>query len=232
MADQMTVAVVGAGNWGKNLVRNFATMPKSRLKYVCDLNKELLAGIARQFPSVQAEPDLKNVLADPEVQAVVIATKAASHYGVARQCLEAGKHIYVEKPLTLSVSESAQLVELAAQNKKVLMVGHLLEYHPAVLKVKEIIDKGELGDVYYIYTQRVNLGVVRQDENAWWSLAPHDVSIICFWMGGQEPARVAPTARGSSRRVLRTSSSPRWSSPTDASPMSTYRGWTRTRFAR
>jgi predicted dehydrogenase len=191
MADQMTVAVVGAGSWGKNLVRNFASMPRSRLKYVCDLNKDLLAGIGRQYPSVRPTCELNEALTDPQVQAVVIATKAASHCTVARQCLEAGKHVYVEKPLTLNVRDSMELVKLAQQKGLKLMVGHLLEYHPAVLKIKELIDQGELGEIYYIYTQRVNLGVVRQDENAWWSLAPHDISIIGFWMGGQEPVRVS-----------------------------------------
>ncbi len=191
MADQMTVAVVGAGSWGKNLVRNFATMPRSRLKYVCDLNKDLLAGISKQFPTVKATCELNEILTDPEVQAVVIATKAASHCIIARQCLEAGKHVYVEKPLTLNVKDSIELVKLAEGKGLKLMVGHLLEYHPAVLKIKDLIDRGELGDLYYIYTQRVNLGVVRQDENAWWSLAPHDISIICFWMSGQEPVRVS-----------------------------------------
>ncbi len=190
MADSLTAAVVGAGNWGKNLVRNFATMPRSRIKYVCDLNKDLLATIGRQFPTVKTTCDLSDVISDPEVQAVVIATKAASHYSIARQCLEAGKHLYVEKPLSLNTRDSVDLVNLAERKGLKLMVGHLLEYHPAVLKIKELIDTGELGDVYYIYTQRVNLGVVRQDENAWWSLAPHDISVICFWLG-QEPVRVS-----------------------------------------
>jgi predicted dehydrogenase len=191
MADQLTVAVVGAGNWGKNLVRNFAAMPRSRLKYVCDLSESLLRGIAAQFPTTKPTCRLDEILRDPEVQAVVVATKAASHHIVAKECLEAGKHVYIEKPLALSTAEAAELVKLADHKRRKLMVGHLLEYHPAVLKVKDLIDTSELGDVYYIYTQRVNLGVVRQDENAWWSLAPHDISVICFWMNGQEPVRVS-----------------------------------------
>jgi predicted dehydrogenase len=190
MAESLTAAVVGVGNWGKNLVRNFATIPRSRIKYVCDLNRELLAGVAKQFPTVKPTCELSEVISDPEVQAVVIATKAPSHYSIAIQCLEAGKHVYVEKPLSLNTRDCLDLVDLAGRKGLNLMVGHLLEYHPAVLKIKELIDNGELGDVYYIYTQRVNLGVVRQDENAWWSLAPHDISVICFWLG-QEPVRVS-----------------------------------------
>ena len=189
--DTLTVAVVGAGNWGKNLVRNFATLGDCELKYVCDLNESILDNCKRLFPTVTTTEDIQEVLNDSKVQAVVIATKASVHYDIALQCLEADKHVYVEKPLALNSEDAQELVDLAAKRDKVLMVGHLLEYHPAVLKIKELIDAGELGDVYYIYTQRVNLGVVRQDENAWWSLAPHDISVICFWMDGQEPVSVS-----------------------------------------
>jgi len=191
MSDALTVAVVGAGNWGKNLVRNFAALRRCKLKYICDLNESLLGGYRKQYPSTQPTTDLQRVLDDPEVEAVVVATKAAAHYAVAKQCLAAGKHVYVEKPLALSVADAKDLVSLAENQGKVLMVGHLLEYHPAVLRVKQLIEAGELGDVYYVYTQRVNLGVVRQDENAWWSLAPHDISVICYWLNGQEPIRVS-----------------------------------------
>jgi len=190
MNEVATLAIVGAGNWGKNLVRNFAGLQRCRLKYICDLNPDLLQTYARQYPTVSTTTRLEDVLQDEEVCAVVIATKAAAHYPVAKQCLQAGKHVYVEKPLTLSVQEATELISLAREKDRILMVGHLLEYHPAVLKVKELIDNGELGEVYYIYTQRVNLGVVRRDENAWWSLAPHDISVICYWMG-KEPVRVS-----------------------------------------
>lgn len=194
MTDPLTIAVVGAGNWGRNLVRNFASLPQARLKYVCDLNRDLLPDIARQHPTVTVTCDLAEVLRDPQVRAVSIATRTASHYAVARQCLEAGKHICVEKPFTLKVQEAAELVDLASRKGLKLMVGHVLEYHPAVLKIKDLLQRGELGDLYYIHTQRTHPGVVRQDENAWWSLASHDLSAICLWMGGQVPVRVS--ARG------------------------------------
>jgi len=133
------------------------------------------------------------VLDDPGVQAVVVATPVPTHFGMADRALRAGKHVYVEKPLTARASEARALVELAQQTRLKLMVGHLLEYHPAVTYLKEMLDRGQLGEPYYMYTQRVNLGIVRQNENAWWSLAPHDISVVCHLLGS-EPVSV--TANG------------------------------------
>jgi predicted dehydrogenase len=181
----VTVAVVGAGGWGKNLVRNFAALPDCRLKTVCDLDPAKLAQAKAANPELTTTRELSAVLADREIEAVVIATPAPVHFETARRCLEAGKHVYVEKPLTLSVADAESLVALADQAGRKLMVGHLLEYHPCVLELKRLITSGELGDVYYIYTHRLNLGVVRKDENAWWSLAPHDVSVILHLFGGE-----------------------------------------------
>jgi predicted dehydrogenase len=189
----LNVAVVGAGYWGKNLVRNFATAKRCNLKYVCDLNKKALAAQKKSFPSIVATAELEEVLNDTEVNAVVIATEVPTHFKIAQKSLEAGKHTYVEKPMTLKTADAKVLVKLATDKKLKLMVGHLLEYHPAVNYLKEMIDRGQLGQPYYMYTQRVNLGIVRQDENAWWSLAPHDISIICYLLGS-EPVSV--TAHG------------------------------------
>lgn len=186
----VTVAVVGAGGWGKNLVRNFAAIAGARLKTICDLDAGLLARHQVAYDGVQTTQEFQDVIADGEIQAVVIATTAPTHFRLARQALEAGKHVYVEKPMTLAVDEAAQLVALADQKGLTLMVGHLLEYHPCVLKLKELVDAGELGDVYYTYMHRLNLGVVRRDENAWWSLAPHDVSVALFLLGA-EPVTVS-----------------------------------------
>jgi predicted dehydrogenase len=188
--DAMNVAVIGAGYWGKNLVRNFATAGRCSLKYVCDLNANVLAMHKRSFPFVEATPDVAVVLDDPQVQAVVIATPIPTHFEIASQALRAGKHVYVEKPLTLQATQARELIELAKKARRKLMVGHLLEYHPAVTYLKEMLDRGQLGEPYYMYTQRVNLGIVRQDENAWWSLAPHDISVICHLLGS-EPVSVA-----------------------------------------
>ncbi|MCJ7777681.1 MAG: Gfo/Idh/MocA family oxidoreductase [Sedimentisphaerales bacterium] len=188
--DVLSVAVVGAGYWGKNLVRNFATAKRCNLRYVCDLNEKLLAVQKKNFPFIETSTDLEVVLADEGINAVIVVTGAADHFEVARKCLLAGKHTFVEKPLTLKAGDARMLLELAKERKLKLMVGHLLEYHPAVSFLKEMIDKGRLGQPYYMYTQRVNLGIVRQDENAWWSLAPHDISVICYLLGS-EPISVA-----------------------------------------
>jgi len=188
--EPLTVAIIGAGYWGKNLVRNFATADACRLKWVCDLNDGVLKIHQRNFPCVDTTMDMEAVLADKTVEAVAIATPVATHFDIAAQALRAGKHVYVEKPLTQSAAEARALIDLAqAQNLK-LMVGHLLEYHPTISYLKEMLDDGRIGQPYYMYTQRVNLGIVRQNENAWWSLAPHDISVICY-LFGSEPVSVA-----------------------------------------
>jgi predicted dehydrogenase len=186
----LNIAVIGAGYWGKNLIRNFATSKRCNLKYVCDLDEKLLAVQKKNFPFIETSTNLQEVLNDSEVDAVVVATSVPTHFNIAQKSLEAGKHTYVEKPMTSTADESKTLVDLAKENGLKLMVGHLLEYHPGVNFLKESIDKGNVGQAYYVYTQRVNLGIVRKDENAWWSLAPHDISIICYLLGS-EPESVA-----------------------------------------
>jgi predicted dehydrogenase len=189
----VTVAVIGGGGWGKNHVRNFAEIPTSRLKTICDLNEKTLAAHKAAYKSVEVSTDAAQVFTDPEVEAVVIATDAPSHYRLASEALAAGKHVFVEKPLTLSPADAEDLNRRAEAAGRILMVGHLLEYHPCVLQLKEMLDQGQLGQLRYMYCQRLNLGVVRKDENAWWSLAPHDVSIVLFLFQA-EPVTV--TAQG------------------------------------
>jgi len=174
------VAVIGAGNWGKNLVRNFASLPGAELRYVCDTNEKARLAMAQAYPKVRAVTDLAGPLHDPAVDAVVVAVDASAHYAVAKAALEAGKHVYVEKPLTLAAAEAQELTDLAASKGRKLMVGHLLEYHPAVNYMKDLIARGAVGKTLYLYFQRVNLGIVRSTENAWWSLAPHDISVACY----------------------------------------------------
>jgi predicted dehydrogenase len=188
------VAVVGAGYWGKNLVRNFYSVKGGELKYVVDLDEKKLAKMEKDFPGIKGIQDVSIALNDPELAAVVIATPAPDHFAVAKRALEAGKHVYVEKPLTLAVKDAEELVAIAQKHDRKLMVGHLMEYHSAVNWLKDYIDRGELGDILYAYATRVNLGIVRSHENAWWSLAPHDISIILYLFGGQEPDYVS--ARG------------------------------------
>lgn len=179
------VAVVGAGNWGKNLVRNFGSLPGVQLKYVCDLSDKTRQAMAKAYPQAKVTDDLNMALTDESVQAVVVAVDAPYHFDIAKAALDAGKNVYVEKPLTLSAADSKTLVDLAAAKNVKLMVGHLLEYHPAVNYMKDMIKQGTLGQPLYLYFQRLNLGIVRKAENAWWSLAPHDVSVACYLFDAQ-----------------------------------------------
>lgn len=189
----VTVAVIGGGGWGKNHIRNFHEIHSCRLKTVCDLSEKVLASHKAALKDVATTTDAAAVFGDPEIDAVVIATDAPSHFRLASQALDAGKHVLVEKPMTLAPAQAEDLVRRADQARRVLMVGHLMEYHPCVLQLKELVDKGDLGTLRYMYCQRLNLGVVRKDENAWWSLAPHDVSIVLFIFQA-EPVTV--TAQG------------------------------------
>ena len=183
MSDQskpVSVAVVGVGGWGKNLARNYSEIPSARLRYLCDLDEEKLARLSAQLKPEKTTTSFDHLLADPQLEALVIATSAPTHYRLCKQALLAGLDVYVEKPFVLSTREARELVELSELNQRVLMVGHLLEYHPVVRKLKSLIDSGELGDIHYIYSQRLNLGTVRPDENALWNFAPHDISVILY----------------------------------------------------
>jgi UDP-2-acetamido-3-amino-2,3-dideoxy-glucuronate N-acetyltransferase len=187
------VAVVGSGMWGRNLVRNFAAL--GALRTICDADPARLEGFRAQFPHARLTTSLGDVLKDDETEGVVIATPAASHYSVAREALLAGKDVFVEKPLALKSAEGAELIEIADRQRRVLMVGHLLRYHPAILKLKALIDDGQLGKLHYIYSNRLNLGRFRTEENILWSFAPHDISAIVYLLG-EMPTSVS--ARGGS----------------------------------
>lgn len=175
------IAVLGTGFWGKNLVRNFAAL--GTLRVVCDADADRLKTIAEQYAGVAATMSVADVLTDRTIDAVVIATPAATHVGLAREALLAGKDVFVEKPLALTAGDAASLVELAAEHSRILMVGHLLEYHPAVLKMLEFIRTGKLGKVQHLFSNRLNFGRFRSEENILWSFAPHDVSIFLMFMG-------------------------------------------------
>jgi UDP-2-acetamido-3-amino-2,3-dideoxy-glucuronate N-acetyltransferase len=177
----LRVAVIGAGYWGKNLVRNFAGL--GALALVCDPDPSACHTVVQSFPEVQTCYSFAEVLADPGINAVVLATPAVSHYPMAREALMAGKDVFVEKPLALEVIEGQELVSLAEKHGRILMVGHILQYHPAVQKLKDLIDAGELGRIQYVYSNRLNIGKVRTEENIFWSFAPHDISIILLLLG-------------------------------------------------
>ncbi len=182
------VAIVGCGYWGENLVRNFSAL--GALRTVCDTRREALDKVATGIGPVQSVTDISDVLSDPTIDAVVIATPAARHFHLAERCLLAGKDVYVEKPLALSVADGQKLVDLAAKLNRILMVGHILEYHPAILELKKLIAGGELGRIKYIYSSRLNLGKLRTEEDILFSFAPHDISAILFLLG-EFPSQVA-----------------------------------------
>ncbi len=186
------VGVVGLNYWGPNLVRNFADL--ADLAWVCDLDPEHLAPIAARYPNARATERYDDLLADESLDAIVIATPVPTHFALAKQALEAGKHVFVEKPPAMHAAEMDELVRLAEERDLVLMPGHLLLYHPGVLKLKELVDGGEVGDVLCVYGNRVNLGIVRTNENALWSLGVHDLSVILYLV--DEDPELA-TAQGS-----------------------------------
>src|SRR5262245_1706510 len=193
MTEPIGIAVVGTGDWGANLVRNFAALPGARLVALCDSDPAHLERTAGRHPGIPALTRVEDVASDPDVDAVVVSASAVSHHPVAKAMLTAGKDVFVEKPLALSVAHAEELVRLAAERQRILMVGHLLLHHPAVRYLKELVQRGDLGDLYYVTSQRVNLGKVRRDENALWSFAPHDLSVILHLVDA-EPVDVA--ARG------------------------------------
>ena len=180
------VGVVGLGYRGPNLARNFDRLPDAELAWICDASDPARARWASAFPRAQAAADLDELLGDDSLDAVAVATQVPSHAELAQRVLAAGKHCFVEKPLAQSVEDAERVVEAARDGARVLMVGHLLEYHPGIERLKELIDSGELGSVRYLYSNRLNLGVLREDENALWSLGAHDVSVI-LRLAGEEP---------------------------------------------
>ena len=179
------VGVVGLNYWGPNLVRNFEEL--ADLTWICDLDEERRAELSARYPNARATANIADLLADDALDAVVIATPVPTHHALAKQVLEAGKHVFVEKPPAMRAVEMDELVRLAADRDLVLMPGHLLLYHPGVLKLKELVDSGDLGEVLCIYGNRQNLGTIRKDENALWSLGVHDLSVILYLVD-EEPS--------------------------------------------
>lgn len=188
------IAVVGAGYWGRNHVRTFAGLSGAELAWVCDLDGSCLERASRVAPSATMTTDVSDLLQDGDLQGVVVATQARSHHELAARFLESGKNVLVEKPMALSIEDARAMHEMATQGDLVLMVGHLMVYHPAITMIRDMIREGELGDVFYLYSQRVNLGTARTDENALWCFGPHDLSMIRELFPGARPVSV--TARG------------------------------------
>jgi len=177
----VAVGLAGCGYWGRNLARNLHQM--GLLAAVCDPSAKALKEVKAAYRGVKTTRDYDTLIEDAKIKAVAVAAPAALHYDLARRALLAGKDVFVEKPLSLRVPQAEELVELARDRKRVLMVGHILEYHPAIRKLKDLVDAGELGEIHYVYSNRLNLGKVRQEENILWSFAPHDISVILLLVG-------------------------------------------------
>jgi predicted dehydrogenase len=190
--DKVKVGVIGAGYWGPNLIRNFYQLPESSLQMVCDLSQERLDHIKGRYPEVQVSRDYHDLLTS-DVEAVVIATPVSTHHPLALDCLKAGKHVLIEKPLAASSAQAREIVEAGEELGRVVMVGHTFLYNPAVMALKAIIDSGEIGRIYYVNGTRVNLGLYQPDINVVWDLAPHDVSILLYLLG---MAPASTSARG------------------------------------
>lgn len=186
----INIAVVGCGYWGPNLVRNFNEIDDSNMYVCCDLKQEKLDLMKKRFPGVKTTTKYQDVLEDKKVDAVAIATPPATHFELAKQALMADKHVLIEKPMTLKSEDAKQLIKLAKEKGKILMAGHTFEYVPAVNKLKELIKSNELGEIYYVYINRLNLGLWQPDCNVIWDLAPHDFSIILYLLE-QEPISVS-----------------------------------------
>jgi len=184
------VGVVGLGYWGPNLARNFDAEPGCELRWCCDSDSDTLERFSRTYRGTRLTARLDDLLEDPELDAVALATPVSSHAELATRVLGADKHCFVEKPLAQSVADAERAVEAAERSGRILMVGHLLEYHPGVRKLKQIVDEGELGRIHYIYSNRLNLGQLRADENALWSLGAHDVSVVLY-LADEEPSEFA-----------------------------------------
>lgn len=182
------VGLIGHGYWGRNLTRVFAQL--GALGGVCDHDARRLRAVQADWPEIPTTTSVDDLLSRPEIQAVVIAAPAVGHFQLAWQSLKVGKDVFVEKPLALTVHDGRQLMELARQRRRILMVGHILEYHPAVLKLKSLIQTGQLGQIQYLYSHRLNLGKIRREENILWSFAPHDISAMLFLLD-EQPSRVA-----------------------------------------
>jgi predicted dehydrogenase len=194
MAKPIKVGVIGCGYWGPNLVRNFRSLPDCQLKMMSDLNEQRLAHLKSLYPEVHGVTDYRHLLNGSGLDAIVVATSVKSHYPLAKAALQAGKHTFVEKPMAFSSAECEELIEIARRKGLVLMVGHTFLYSPAVRKIKEIVDQGDIGEIRYICARRLNLGLFQQDINVAWDLAPHDISIALYIIGEQP---VSVNCRGS-----------------------------------
>lgn len=185
---QKQIGLIGAGAWGKNHLRNLYNL--GVLNCVLETSAQMTKQLKAEYPELEFVKGLDDILGKEEIKGIVIAAPAEMHFELTKKALLAGKDVLVEKPLALNVKDGEELVKLAEENKRILMVGHILQYHSAVIKLKEMIDNGELGQIRYIYSNRLNIGKLRTEENVLWSFAPHDISLIIMFMNGEGPYKV------------------------------------------
>ena len=185
MSKEVPVALIGAGYWGKKLLAKFRANSAAVVRSVCDIHSGNRADIENKYPDLSTTDSDDAILSDPHIAAVVIVTPPATHFSLARKAIEAGKHVWIEKPLALRVDEGAELVRLSQARGTVLFVDHTFLYDPAIRKIRDLIAQGELGKIHHIYSQRLNLGRIKRDSNVWWNSAPHDVSIVLYLLGSQ-----------------------------------------------
>jgi len=195
MSQSINVALIGYGYWGPNIARNLQNLSTCNLISICDQDKTRLRQLELFYPATRVETDHKKVFANSAINAVVIATPVPTHYSLTKEALQAGKHVLVEKPITMDSIEAEELIEIAALQNKILMVGHTFEFNPVVHKIKQLITDGEIGEPFYVYSTRVNLGQVQSKLNALWSIAPHDISILIYLL---ENMPVEVSCRGAS----------------------------------
>lgn len=194
MNEHVTIGVVGLGYWGPNLVRAAHEVESAEVSWICDLDAKALAKLHRRYPAVRRSSDFDEILADPSVDAVLLATPVSTHFPLTERALEAGKHVFVEKPLAASATEAMTLVQVAEEHGLVLMPGHTFLYSPPVRAIRQLIDSGELGEIYFISSSRVNLGLHQPDVSVAWDLGPHDFSILLYWLQ-ETPQYVSATRR-------------------------------------
>ena len=194
MSSPVRIGIVGLGYWGPNLARNIADHPRAELRWLCDLDEATLSASSARYPSSSTTTDVEELLAADDLDAVVVATPVSTHHRICARALECGKHVFVEKPLAQSSAEARDLIARAAAADRVLLPGHTFLYSPSVLKIKELIDSGELGDIYFISMSRVNLGLHQRDASVLWDLGPHDLSILRYWLG-ELPSEVSALTR-------------------------------------
>lgn len=180
---QIQVALIGYGYWGPNIARTLAKIPNISLKIICDLNPKSLSRAKQRYPAITVIRDMKRISANKDIDAVIIASPANTHFTIAKQVTSAGKHVLIEKPMTTSMHEADELIKLQELHKTVAMVGHTFEYNASIRRIKHLIHKDTFGEIYYMYSTRVNLGQIRGDINALWNLAPHDISIMTYLLG-------------------------------------------------